>query len=189
MGVDKSRLVLDEISLLEHVILRVGSSTAPLVVVGKVNTELKQKYPKIEFLQDQEEGRGPLEGIRIGMQSLVNRVDYALVVACDNPLISAEVIDLLFNRAQRSAGAVGIIDGTIQPIPAIYQTACLPLVESMLKQKQRSVKQLAMGLSTTRVTEKELRSADANLSSFLNINFPDDYQRLIEIYGQSRKLL
>lgn len=181
MGCDKSQLEFRGATLLENVIRQVVNITAPVVVVGSNSEVVKTEYPQLILLQDQIHGCGPLEGIRVGMRALESTVDYALVVACDNPLISAEVIELLFRKAQNADGSVAMIDGQIRSIPGIYRVTCYPIIESLMARHQRAVKQLAANLKMNWIEEKELRSVDSNLSSFFNVNSPADYQQLLDM--------
>jgi hypothetical protein len=61
---------------------------------------------------------------------------------------------------------------------AIYSKACLPHLEQMLRVKNLRVQELlsASGLSVKILSEDDVRDADPQLLSFLNVNQPGDLE-------------
>jgi len=65
-----------------------------------------------------------------------------------------------------------------QPMHAVYSKACLPHLERMLNARNLKVQELSQtpGLSVRLVSEDELREADPQFLSFLNINTVADLE-------------
>ena len=60
---------------------------SPIVVVAAIGQELPDLPPDVIVTCDENEGRGPLEGLRAGLKALPEDVDAAYVTSCDVPLL------------------------------------------------------------------------------------------------------
>src|SRR5688500_17537844 len=99
MGTPKPWLPFGAQTLLARVVQTLGEVVAPTVVVGGVGQELPPIPDKTVFAQDRMPGRGPMEGIAVGLAVLADRADAAFLCSCDagllSPAVVGELCDLL----------------------------------------------------------------------------------------------
>ncbi len=122
-----------------------------------------------------------LTGIHAG---LVNSSSFFnLVVGCDTPLIRGEVISLLLSQISPEVDVViPKIRGFYEPLCAIYSKRCIPVIERLLQEKRFAIREVFKYVSLKEISEEEVAISDPSLVSFFNINTPEDYKRLLEIY-------
>ena len=92
----------------------------------------------IQVRRDPVEGRGPLQGILVGLQALRGRADAAFVASCDTPLLRPEVVQHLGQRLQRQAvdAAVAVDGRHFHPLCAVYRVAVAGVVRQLLDESQ-----------------------------------------------------
>jgi molybdopterin-guanine dinucleotide biosynthesis protein A len=137
------------------------------------------------FTADAYPGTGTLGGIATGLQQIDG---WAIVVACDLPLISPTVVALLARFAAepdathyRWDAIVPVVEGYAEPLHALYHRRCLPAIESQLAQGQRRVISFMSDVRTRYVMEAELRAVDPRLHSFVNANTPEAWQAALTL--------
>lgn len=120
-------------------------------------------------------GMGPSEGIRVGANTA--RGDLIVVVACDMPLISSEVINLLFSRIGNADAAIPCWEnGNLEPLHAVYRKeALIRYFSDHTSQKLRTITDT---LDAVIVPVSEIRSIDPALKTFTNINDLQAYRSL-----------
>lgn len=85
-----------------------------------IETALEGSEPNLTYATDPEPDRGPLAGIRVGLEA--SDAAYAAVVACDMPHVDPGVLDYLFERARgHDAAVVTLEDGWHQTTQAVYR--------------------------------------------------------------------
>ena len=118
---------------------------------------------------------GPSEGIRVGASTVKGAL--MVVVACDMPLISADVIDFLFGRIGTTDAAVpGWEDGNIEPLHAIYRRDAL--IRYFAEHTTKKLKSITDAIQTTIISIEEIRTIDPDLKTFTNINDLQAFQSL-----------
>lgn len=180
MGVDKASLLFQQRTFLDHLIERVGTVAAPIVVVGGDRSILKERLPHVIFATDKYLDCGPLEGIRVGLDQLSGQVEFAFVTGCDAPLIRPSVIARLFQLIGDHQAIMPKTGAQIYGLTSIYRTDIVGLIEAEIQAGRLRVKGLAEILRTKLLDGEELRSLDPQLDSLRNINTPHDYQQLLQ---------
>jgi molybdenum cofactor guanylyltransferase len=183
--------------LLDHMLHRLHRLAFDpiLVVTNQPDLAAALMWPRaIELVPDDQPGRGPLGGIATG---LARCQGWAVVLACDLPLVSPQVVQALTHLAQQRAAdgdwawqaVVPQVEGYAQPFYALYHASLAPVIQERLAQGVRRVSSLLETVRTRWVTEAELRPLDPHLHSFLNVNTPDEWAqacRLLEKEGANR---
>jgi molybdopterin-guanine dinucleotide biosynthesis protein A len=136
------------------------------------------------FVVDTIPDNGPLEGLRAGLESLPPETQLALLVGCDNPLITPRTIDFLFHCADGYQAAIPWIDGRLSPIPAVYSRNVLGPLQQALARGERSLWRFAERLNIRQLTREELQVVDPGLQSLINVNDPQTLETVIEIWAQ-----
>ncbi len=198
MGTDKRRLRLwGEYgpTLLEHAVAR-AVRVSEDVIVALNDPENWQELPA-RLVCDEGEPSGPLGGLAAGLAAC--RYDYALVLACDLPLVQDALIDALLDypRPYDALAPLRPSDGAraprnsqaVEPLLAVYRRTCLPAIRACLQRGARAlVDPLAM-LATRYLTPDVWRKYDPQGFSFINVNRPEDVarvKRMIAGIGEAR---
>ncbi len=174
MGTDKARLPFGDTTLLQHVVRRVEAVCAPVYVVAS----RPDSYPevKIPVVADRFPGRGPLEGLAVGLEQV--RTACAAVVACDLPFVEPALLRGLVASLGDGDAAVPYTDRP-QPLCAVYRREVFRLA-SELAERGASLQELLRRLRVRFLDSGVLRGWDPDLASFRNLNTPEDYARALE---------
>jgi molybdopterin-guanine dinucleotide biosynthesis protein A len=130
MGRDKALMAYGESTLVQHVARLVDCACGTVVLVGR-----PERYRALPFrtIPDVLPEQGPLGGIQAALSA--SDCDWNLVVACDMPSITMELLDLLVDTT-RECAADSIVpvspDGRLQPLCAVYHRRCLAAVSGLL---------------------------------------------------------
>jgi molybdenum cofactor guanylyltransferase len=127
-----------------------------------------------------------------GIATALREIDgWALIVACDLPLVSATLCGWLASLAVLPEGSgaevdvvVPIVDGYEEPLHALYHRRCLAAIERRLALGERRVISFFPDVRVRRVGEDELRQVDPLLRSFVNVNTPAEWQSALMLLAQ-----
>ena len=172
--------------LIAHVTRRLASLPIDRVIVVTNDPALPtvaQLPAQTLFVADAYPATGALGGIATGLQQVAG---WAIVVACDLPLVSTALFALLARIAATDAGTrwdavVPVVDAYEEPLHALYHRRCLNAIEKRLAQGQRRVISFMGDVRTAYVDEETLRTADPQLHSFVNANTPEDWQSALQL--------
>ncbi len=175
MGQDKAALPLGDRSLLAWIIRRVWAVCRQVIVVAREATA----YPDCGaiVIGDRRPGCGPLGGLHSGLSA--TETPYAAVLACDLPFVEPALLAGLMARAPGWDVVVPHAFGRPQPLCAIYHRNVAQTAEAILRRGGGSLRQLLANpdLSVLYIPEEALRVWDPSLSSFINVNTPEEYER------------
>ena len=168
--------------LLVHVLHRLASlAPARTIVIANdpAIAALPALPPGTACLADAYPGTGTLGGIATGLGAASG---WAAVVACDLPFVQAAVFAHLCAIAteQEDGGdrwdaVVPVVGGYEEPLHALYHRRCLPTIAARLATGARRVISFMPDVRTRYVDEAELRAIDPQLSSFVNVNTPEEW--------------
>ena len=176
MGEAKATLPFGPETMLQRVVRLLGTTVAPIVTVAARDQELPVLPPDVIVARDEREGRGPLEGLRAGLQALPASVDAAYVTSCDVPLLQPAFVAHMLALLGGHDIAVMEIDGFTHPLSAVYRRSVLPNVESLLAQDRLRPVFLFDAVRTRRVSPDEMRVADPDLRTLRNLNTREEYE-------------
>jgi molybdopterin-guanine dinucleotide biosynthesis protein A len=184
MGRAKARLPVPgtHLPLITHIIQRMMDLvTLEIIVVTNDPTLLAEcgLATVARAIPDAYPGSGPLGGIATGLRHCS---DWAMVIACDLPLINPQLFAYLQQLALEQAGSkprwqavVPVVNGHEQPLHALYHPSTLPAMEQALATGERRATSFLPQVATRWVTEAELRPLDPALLSFFNTNTPEEW--------------
>lgn len=195
-GGNKAFLQLGPETMLERMVSRLSDLFSEIIVVAQNGNVLQRE--KIRVVSDIYPGFGPLSGLHAGL--CASSDTYNLVLACDLPLIRAQVVKLLLSRADELQmqlqtcakmanymqnatidAIVPAVNGEIEPLVAIYNQSVLPVVENFIQTGKYKLRDIFRELQVDYVPEEAIRACDPRLESFLNVNTPEDYAQVVEI--------
>lgn len=167
MGRDKSQIVVHGRSLLQHVRSVVGKTGI------RVRTIRKDAVPSC----------GPLAGVLTGLSE--TRAAWCLFVTCDMPLISAELLAALRQKASTTQRPVFVRTTQGFGFPAALPASALPAVQHLIEDGERSIQALAMTLCA-----RSFRLPRARHFELTNVNTAADLAELrvrLAPTGEERK--
>ncbi|MFA6121609.1 MAG: molybdenum cofactor guanylyltransferase [Sideroxydans sp.] len=169
MGQDKASLKLGERSLMQHVITLVQPLFSDVVI--------SVRHPRSDItlpqVCDDSAHRGPLAGLAAGLQSA--KTPWIFAVACDMPFIEPIVIERLAKFRDDHQAVVPMVQGYPQPLLAFYSADCLAEVLGCLNgDGKHSMRELLERLQVRYVSEDELLVDGPVLSSFIDLDTPED---------------
>jgi molybdopterin-guanine dinucleotide biosynthesis protein A len=135
--------------------------------------------------RDEREGRGPLEGLRAGLQALPVHIEAAYVTSCDVPLLVPGFVTEMLDLARDDDVAVIEIDGFTHPLSAVYRRSILSHVEDLLAHDRLRPAFLFDLVQTRRVRPEEI-TADPDLRTLRNLNTREDYEAALSAAGLAR---
>ena len=104
---------------------------------------------------------------------------WVVVASCDPPLLQPALLELLAaSRNEATDVVLPQLEERLQPFPSLVQARAMPVLRELFAGGERRIGRALESLAHVAVTEAEMRKADADLRSFMNVNSPDDLARL-----------
>ena len=176
MGADKALMPFRGMTLLDNAIEIGLRACGTVIVVGPAKAAVAKPIGVI-VVPDLFPGAGPLGGIITGLKAAPE--GYHAVYGCDMPFVNPSLLMKLIDCAQGWDCAVPEVGGSLEPLCAVYHTRCASELRSQLEAGQRAVHRAIGCLRLCTVPETILREIDPDLKSFVNLNTPEEFDRLI----------
>ena len=183
MGSSKALLAFGAETMLQRVIRLLGTVVSPIVVVGAPRQSLPELPADVTVTRDEQEDRGPLEGLRAGLKALPGTVEIAYVTSCDVPLLVPGFVRRMIDLVSDHDIAVMETDGLAHPLSAVYRRNTLPHVESLLAHHRLRPVFLFDAVRTRRVQPAEMALVDPELLTLRNVNTREDYVEALSRAG------
>ena len=175
MGLSKSMLPFGPEPMFRRVVRVLGQVVSEIVVAAAPGQELPELGSQVRVVRDRTEGRGPLEGLYVGLVGLPESVDAAYVTSCDVPLLVPAFVQRMFDLLGDHAIAVPCCGGRHYPLAAVYRRNLTGLIEPLLAAQRLRPLFLFDLVPTRRVTPEQLVDVDPTLMSLENLNRPSEY--------------
>lgn len=171
MGRDKAFVEYDGVPMIERT-LAVASRLSERIVIISNKPDSFKKFGEPVY-PDTIPGMGPLSGLYTGFK--VTDAKELLLVACDMPLVSEEVMAFILLCADRPGDAViPFVEGREQGLFGIYRRSAVEKFRARIEKAEIQFNEFRMGLDKSYITEKELKNVEPELGSFMNVNRPED---------------
>ena len=175
LGQQKASLKLNGITLIEQVVERLSVlDTEIIIVISQAQTRLPANL-RAKIITDIYPDKRALGGIYSGLTA--SGSFYNLVVACDMPFLSLDLIRYMISVAPGYDIAIPKVGSNVEPLHAVYSKSCLEHIEKMFKQGNLQVSSLLKSVNVRYVEEAEIDKYDPEHLSFFNINDLDDLER------------
>ena len=175
MGRDKATLPFGPELMLQRVVRLLSTVVQPIVVVAAPQQDLPPLPGDVLIVHDQREGRGPLEGLLVGLATAAPHAEAAYATSCDVPLLVPAFVQEMIERLGRHEIAVPVEGQFPHPLAAVYRTSVLPHIRELLTADQLRPAYLFDRVPTYRVPVEALRPFDPQLMTLRNLNRPEDY--------------
>jgi molybdopterin-guanine dinucleotide biosynthesis protein A len=175
MGCPKESLRIDGESMLKRQIRVLRSVVRRVVVVGRTAAYLDEF--DVPIVPDAVANRGPLGGIYTAL--VESRTDFNLVLGCDLPFVSRELLACLVLRAMADGSEVTVPvsrEGRLQPLCAVFRRRVLYAVRTRLALGESKPRSLFPRVRCTTIPWRELADAGFRAPLFDNMNTPEEYE-------------
>lgn len=169
MGTDKGMLELNNKAFIKHVIDAMKPLVNDIIIVSD-NTN--HNFSETERVEDIIKNAGPLAGLYSGLQH--SKTDYNLVVSCDVPLITSEVLSGLIKHMEKGVDVIQLQSHQkTMPLTAIYHKKTKQIIKDLLDKGERRVRVAVSQLKTKTIL------LDDHLSlAIKNINTKEDFNAI-----------
>ncbi len=124
--------------------------------------------------------RSSLTGIHAGLFYMPH--DFGFFCACDTPFLEKELVKMLLEQMDPHTDIVMPKTAAgFEPLCAVYSKRCLPAAQQHLEEKKLKIQWAFRSCRTKNIPEEMLRTKDADLRSFFNINTAEDLARAEEM--------
>lgn len=174
MGEDKSRLRLGGRTFVQIAAGALASVSSGVSVVG---SRTGVESHGLAVVRDVYEGLGALGGLHAALAAC--QTEWAAVVPCDLPFVTAELFERLASLRGADVDAVAPVqeDGRPQPLCALYAAArCLGAAERFIRAGELRPRALLQVVRTRWVRFAELSDLAGARLFFENVNTPADYK-------------
>lgn len=175
-GRDKSHLVVEGRTIIVRQVEILQRVASTLFVV----THQPDRYRghPVLVVGDRVAGAGAIGGIDAALHAAAPAHDRVLVVACDLPLLTSDLLARLVELAGERDGAWVATARGVEPLVACYRTAVRDRVAAYIDAGRRRAAGLAEILDMTVLGPPELDTFGPAERLLANINTPDDYARV-----------
>jgi molybdopterin-guanine dinucleotide biosynthesis protein A len=126
--------------------------------------------------------KGSLGGVFTGLFHA--SFSHAFVAACDMPFLNRDLISHLVSLSPGYDIVIPRTEDGLQPLHAVYSRRCLPFMEDLLRQGNLKIIDFFHRVKKRELRTEEILAFDPQLASFLNLNTPEDLDR-IQGYSKS----
>jgi molybdopterin-guanine dinucleotide biosynthesis protein A len=183
MGQNKALLDLDGRPLIAIVAERLRAVAEELIIAADETARyacwadhcVPDIYPEV----------GTLGGIHTGLETATHEL--ALIVGCDMPFLDPGVLDWFVQAASRNGDAcpadLVILKhetGIVEPLHAVYRKSCLPAIRATIESGERCAFAFHDQVRVRYVGPDEIAPLDPELLSFLNVNTPEEWRRVLD---------
>ena len=170
MGRDKSQLLLENQTFTDRIAETLLQITDSVTLVGSRQTNSRYAVAKDVYTE-----WGALGGLHAALAAC--RGEWAIVVACDLPFVTAELFNYLASLRDGHEAVVPLQpDGRPQPLSSLYRIEpCLQRATELIEAGKRRPLDLLELVNTRWVPFNELMNLDQAEKFFVNINTPEDY--------------
>ncbi len=182
MGRPKASLPFGGVTLLARIVAELRREFDDIVVVAapeSAGTPELDLPAGVRIVRDEREHRGPVPALARGLDAIAN--DAAFACSCDLPMLRAEVAGALVQMLDRYQAVIPEVGGLLQPLHAVYRKRCADSLRALAARGEDRLVAIADAVDARRVGEAELRAFDPDLTSFLNVNTPADYDRALRL--------
>lgn len=157
----------------------------PVVVVAAPDQRLPPLPPGVAVVEDPVEGRGPLQGLAVGLAAVADGAEAAFVCATDMPFLHPAYIRRVLRELTASTAGIAlpVARGHRQPLAAAYRPALAARVAAdLLAGGEPRLGMLAKHCEVAWLDDErlladpDLAAHDPGLASVVNVNTREEYE-------------
>ena len=172
MGSDKGFLKFNGKSFIEYSIAALKPLVSQIIIVSN---NADYDIFNVKRVEDVIKEAGPLAGIYTGLKT--SKTEFNLVLSCDVPLITKEILEMLIEAQDRQSDIIQIVSqGKSMPLIALYKKCCETQFYQLLKNDER---RLHVAVNQCKVKNITLSSQTELFTK--NINTPEDLKIIEDV--------
>jgi molybdenum cofactor guanylyltransferase len=176
-GADKAALLIGGARIIDRQMAALAAVADDLAIIA--NDPARYAGLQIPVQPDAMPGAGALGGIYTALACA--RHDRVLVVACDLPFVTRDLLARLVQDAGDGIDAVVPRSRRgLEPLCALYTRGCMTAIEARIARGALAVADLASDIRVREIGVDALAAYDPDGRLFVNVNTPHDYARARE---------
>jgi molybdopterin-guanine dinucleotide biosynthesis protein A len=174
MGRDKAFLPIGGVPIFERVLEVLKRHLEKVILIGD-RPERFTRYG-LPVHPDLYPGSS-LGGLYTGLH--VSETRYIFAAPCDLPFASDDLLQYVISLREEFDVVVPMTGGDPEPLFALYSKDCLNPMRELLEAGNFRIFDFYPRIRVRRVLETDLRHLDGSDKAFLNVNTPEEYERLL----------
>jgi molybdenum cofactor guanylyltransferase len=182
-GANKALMQIGGIQILDHINTVFNEIFEEIILV----TNDPASYVKwdLKIVTDIYPYRSSLTGIHAGI--FYSSKPYSFITACDTPFLRKGLIEALLCAVEQKIDIVIPETSTgLEPLCAVYSKRCQKPIENQLEKEEFKIDRFFSKVRVKKISEKELRPKDPELTSFFNVNTPSSLEKAKEIIEEKK---
>jgi molybdopterin-guanine dinucleotide biosynthesis protein A len=179
MGRPKAWLPIAGELMLPRVVRLLREVVSPVVVVAAPEQDLPPLPDDVQIVRDEEQGRGPLQGLAAGLAALQGQADAAYASSCDVPFLRPAFVRRMIEMLGSQQICVPHVGEYHHPLAAVYRVEVLDIVRKLLLENRLRPVFLFEAAPTRVVNAAELNDVDPTFETLRNLNTPEDYEQAL----------
>lgn len=171
MGADKGLLDLDGSPMIQSTIDVLEHLDIPVNIIANNGAYLKLGYPTFE---DIIQNKGPLGGIYTALEKASS--DRLIILSCDTPFITKEVLLRLLNENQESAITIASFEGRVHPLIGVYRSFLKEEIKDAIDKKELKIMSFVEN-QLHQIVEFKREDAGIHERTFMNLNTKEDLEK------------
>jgi len=184
MGKDKGSLIIKDKPMIKYILSTLNNEIDEVIIVlndsKRIDKYMEFINPedysyKLKFVEDKIKNKGPISGILTGLENISS--EYAIVFPCDNPFVTKNTIQTLFNELSDNIQAVVPYHDpedklkTSEPLHSIYNKNIIPIINEQILNDSLHIKRIIEKIDTkfVLIDNKKILKKE-----FRNLNHPED---------------
>ncbi len=143
------------------------------------NSPQEYVYLNVRIVTDIIPNKGALGGLYTGLY--LSPSPKAFFVSCDMPFLDKQVISYFLRLAESADLVVYHSKGYWEPLHALYSRSLLRPFERLMQQNELKIIEAYRHIRIREVTKEELQPLDPDLRSLVNINTPEELQKVKDL--------
>jgi molybdopterin-guanine dinucleotide biosynthesis protein A len=179
MGQPKAWLPFAGELMLPRVVRLLNQVVQPIVVVAAPQQEVPPLPGEVILARDEEQGRGPLQGLAAGLAALRGHADVAYLSSCDVPFLRPAFVRRLIDLLGDWDICVPWVGEFHHPLAAVYRLRVADAVSQLLADNRLRPIFLFEAVPTRIVEAPELADIDPTFQTLRNLNTAQDYAKAL----------
>ena len=176
LGREKALLEIAGQPLLSRIVQALSPLSDDILIVTNQPDLYAALDLPVRFVPDERPGVGSLMGIYSGLKAA--RHPWALTVACDMPFLNADLLRYMLSLTPGYDVVIPRLPEGVEPLHALYNRSCRPPMGRLLAQGRRQIIAFFPQVRVRYVTGDEIDRFDPQRRSFVNVNTPQDWERV-----------
>ena len=174
MGLNKAFLQIGQKTIIEGTAELFNQMFEQVILVTK--DPLDYSHLNLEIAVDLFPKGGALIGIYTGL--FYASRSSCFIAACDMPFLNPAVIDYMAGLGKNYDVVIPSLEDGYHPIHALYSRRCINYIENLIRKKNYKITDFFQKVRVREVTPTELKPLNPAMDSFLNINTPEDLEKI-----------